>query len=106
MDGVERRDRLAGYLSSVNWSNAATRMDRSAFWGERADDLLKFLDELDAPTAKPEFDGQGNFVGLDLNMTCEHRTVGPHRAWCFQCGEWCYPDDLCARCELTRRDSK
>jgi hypothetical protein len=31
-----------------------------------------------------------------------HRTVGPHRAWCFDCGEWCYPDESCARCELPR----
>ena len=21
----------------------------------------------------------------------KHRTVGPHRAWCYQDGEWCYP---------------
>ena len=20
-----------------------------------------------------------------------HRTVGPHRAWCHECHEWCYP---------------
>ncbi len=20
----------------------------------------------------------------------EHRTVGDHRAWCFECTEWCY----------------
>jgi hypothetical protein len=30
----------------------------------------------------------------------EHRTVGPHRAWCYDCGEWCYPDAPCARCEV------
>lgn len=29
----------------------------------------------------------------------EHRTTG-QRAWCHDCGEWCYPDALCARCEL------
>jgi hypothetical protein len=22
----------------------------------------------------------------------EHGTVGPHRAWCYTCTEWCYPD--------------
>lgn len=32
----------------------------------------------------------------------EHRTVGSHRAWCYECGEWCYPDiDMaCKGCEL------
>jgi hypothetical protein len=30
----------------------------------------------------------------------EHRTVGPHRAWCHDCREWCYPDVPCAHCEL------
>lgn len=29
----------------------------------------------------------------------EHRTVGPVRAWCFECGEWCYPRSPCVRCE-------
>lgn len=33
--------------------------------------------------------------------TCgEHRTVGPHRAWCFDCSEWCYPGQPCVRCDL------
>jgi hypothetical protein len=31
----------------------------------------------------------------------EHRTVGPHRAWCFACSEWCYPDPdgACKGCQ-------
>ena len=29
----------------------------------------------------------------------EHRTT-IDRAWCLACGEWCYPDEPCARCEL------
>ena len=28
----------------------------------------------------------------------EHRTVGPHRAWCYDDHEWCYPDDWCDCC--------
>jgi len=29
----------------------------------------------------------------------EHRTVGPHRAWCFNDSEWCYPEqDLMCDC--------
>lgn len=38
----------------------------------------------------------GNFVGH--GDQCEHRTAGPHRAWCHDCTEWCYPHHGCARC--------
>ena len=33
----------------------------------------------------------------------EHRTVGPHRAWCFNDSEWCYPDQdlMCPCCHGT-----
>lgn len=37
------------------------------------------------------FEGHGGHCG-------EHRTVGPHRAWCYQCTEWCYPDGPCKGC--------
>jgi hypothetical protein len=30
-----------------------------------------------------------NWTGVEGST--EHRTVGPHRAWCYQDGEWCYP---------------
>lgn len=46
-----------------------------------------------------------NFEGHEPRYCGEHRTVGPHRAWCWQCTEWCYPEQLCARCELARRDA-
>ena len=39
------------------------------------------------------FDADDNFQG--------HRTVGSHRAWCFEDREWCYPFDSCSCC--TRR---
>lgn len=39
----------------------------------------------------PKFDGAGNFEGF-VGGT-EHRTVGSHRAWCYQCSEWCWPRD-------------
>lgn len=32
-----------------------------------------------------------NFEGHEPRECGEHRTVGPHRAWCFECQEWCYP---------------
>lgn len=43
-----------------------------------------------------------NFEGHIPRECGEHRTVGPHRAWCYDCQEWCYPrpDMACARCEL------
>ena len=42
------------------------------------------------------------FTGHRPRECGEHRTVGPHRAWCFDCGEWCYPDgDLaCKGCRI------
>lgn len=36
----------------------------------------------------------------------EHRTVGSHRAWCYDCREWCYPDELCKCCDDTRVPDK
>lgn len=32
-----------------------------------------------------------------LRSCREHRTTGS-RAWCFDCGTWCYPDALCPGC--------
>lgn len=44
-----------------------------------------------------KFDGLGNYQGCVSGA--EHRSVGPHRAWCHQCGEWCYPDFACGCCD-------
>lgn len=41
-----------------------------------------------------------NFEGHTPSECGEHRTVGPHRAWCHDCHEWCYPDSPCKGCEL------
>jgi hypothetical protein len=43
-----------------------------------------------------------NFLGHKGRECGEHRTVGSHRAWCFDCSEWCYPgiDAACKGCEL------
>jgi hypothetical protein len=43
-----------------------------------------------------------NFFGHEGRECGEHRTVGSHRAWCFDCAEWCYPmlDAACKGCEL------
>ena len=32
----------------------------------------------------------------------DHRTVGPHRAWCGVDSEWCSPAFLCRCCDVTR----
>ncbi len=45
-------------------------------------------------------DNRGNFEGFEPRECGEHRTVGDYRAWCFDCGEWCYPSDPCVRCEI------
>ena len=44
------------------------------------------------------FDDDGRYLG-GPSPECEHRTVGPHRAWCLTCGEWCYPQAMCVHCE-------
>lgn len=44
--------------------------------------------------ADPNFEG---FPGSDCG---EHRTVGPHRAWCYACTTWCYPDVPCPGCHV------
>lgn len=48
----------------------------------------------------PVYDTAGNFEGHEPRECNEHRTVGPHRAWCFDCVEWCYPQAPCVRCEV------
>lgn len=46
-------------------------------------------------------DSGRRFVGYSPRTCGEHRTVGEHRAWCFDCREWCYsrtPDMACEGC--------
>jgi hypothetical protein len=40
------------------------------------------------------------FDGHQPRECGEHRTVGSHRAWCFDCTEWCYPGEGCKGCRL------
>lgn len=46
------------------------------------------------------FDEHGCFTGHEPRECGEHRTVGDHRAWCYDCSEWCYPTIPCIRCEI------
>lgn len=41
-----------------------------------------------------------NFEGHAERECDEHRTVGPHRAWCFECTEWCSQNGPYRGCEL------
>lgn len=43
-----------------------------------------------------------NFEGHQPRECGEHRTVGPHRAWCYDCSEWCYSYDRDAGCKGCR----
>lgn len=45
-------------------------------------------------------DSKPNFEGHPNSECGEHRTVGSHRAWCFNDTEWCYPHAPCRGCEL------
>jgi hypothetical protein len=40
------------------------------------------------------------FMGYQPRECGEHRTVGAHRAWCYDCSEWCYAggEDACRGC--------
>lgn len=50
------------------------------------------------PASAPHLDTEGSFYGFQSRDCGEHRTVGAHRAWCFDCSEWCLPDQPCRRC--------
>lgn len=50
------------------------------------------------PVSAPHLDTEGSFYGFQSRDCGEHRTVGPHRAWCYDCSEWCYPKAPCVRC--------
>ena len=41
-----------------------------------------------------------NWEGFKERECSDHRTVGPHRAWCHDDHEWCYPSSFCRGCEL------
>ena len=49
-----------------------------------------------------EPDAAEYFQGHPGRECGDHRTVGGHRAWCYDCGEWCYPQIPCVRCEVPR----
>lgn len=52
---------------------------------------------LSAPAVPLREPGTDNFLGF-AGSTGEHRTVGPHRAWCHDDREWCYPSAPCPSC--------
>jgi hypothetical protein len=52
------------------------------------------------------YDELGNFQGRQPRSCGEHRTVGPHRAWCFGDREWCYPDEPCRGCQRHLTDEE
>lgn len=52
---------------------------------------------MSAPIFEPM---SGHFYGFEPRECGEHRTVGSHRAWCFDCSEWCYPRIPCKGCEI------
>lgn len=52
-----------------------------------------------------QFDTEDRFQGHEPRDCGEHRTVGSHRAWCYDCTEWYYPskDMGCMGCELPKQ---
>jgi hypothetical protein len=47
-------------------------------------------------------DGGLLFEGWNPRECGEHRTVGAHRAWCYDCTTWCYPaeESACPGCRV------
>lgn len=46
-----------------------------------------------------------NFEGHEGRECGEHRTVGSHRAWCYDCSEWCYPEIPCRGCKIPQLEA-
>jgi hypothetical protein len=59
---------------------------------------------LDDGERTPPDDTAKAFEGHDRRECGEHRTVGPHRAWCLDCRMWCYPRDPCVGCKPSLPD--
>lgn len=67
-------------------------------WGELVGPLRVAIVNFEVP--EPIFDDEGRFHGHEPRGCRDHRTVGPHRAWCHDCTEWCYPSAPCIRCSF------
>jgi hypothetical protein len=46
-----------------------------------------------------ELDPKDYWRGIEPRECGEHRTTG-HRAWCFDCSEWCYEAAPCKGCQI------
>jgi hypothetical protein len=82
-------DEAREYDEAFGFENGPTR------WRAECDTKRRIIAMF--PISAPKTDGEGNFEGFQSRDCGEHRTVGG-RAWCHDCGEWCYPDAPCVRC--------
>lgn len=66
----------------------------TATTAELLDTLRKDDTEQGVPSTEPLFTGH-----IEPE---QHRSVGPNRAWCHACAEWCYKtmDSACAHCQV------
>lgn len=57
--------------------------------------LRAALEELAGQPSPPQYDEKGHYIGR-VGGT-EHHTAGG-RAWCLNCGGWCYPESYACPC--------
>ncbi len=57
------------------------------------DEILQSIVPLSPVLPQPGEDDAGHWTG---HSKVEHRTTGG-RAWCHECGEWCYPQEPCGQ---------
>lgn len=53
--------------------------------------------------------GDRCFEGYEPRDCENHRTVGEHRAWCYDCSEWCYSADeemACKGCRIPMLEAR
>jgi hypothetical protein len=82
---------------------AEALQNEAATYEQMADMLRCCMYPQDYPFPSPPAREQGAmFAGWSPRDCGDHRTVGDHRAWCFDCGEWCYSYTLEAGCEGCR----
>lgn len=107
IDERERKARAAGSLQAMWWQPGGRRNGRNTireFLTDNDPDSVLRLCQAHRdivamfPVSAPHLDTHGSFYGFESRDCGEHRTVGPHRAWCFDCSEWCYPGAPCQRC--------
>ena len=94
MTAIPSREKLIKSILSVELPSG---FNLGGFEAELIADQIIVDAEL-PPLTTCIYDGDGNFKYHEPHTCGDHRTVGDHRSWCYQDGEWCYPSIPCVGC--------